>query len=336
VTKGVIAGAGFFAQFHADGWNRIPGVEIAAVADFVPERASAFARKWGIGKIYSSVEEMLDCERSDFLDIATRPDSHLALTCAAAERGIAVICQKPMAPAYSECERMVTVCREAGVRLVIHENWRWQPWYREIKRLIEAGRFGGVFHLAFRMRTGDGLGPEPYGVQPYFRDMPRLLIYETLVHFLDTFRFLAGEIESVFCTTARVNPAIRGEDYALIQVRFAGGAKGLIDANRISGDMPPKVAFGEFRLEGEAAAVRMTPDGDLFVTDYGKSEIPHIFDKPECGYKGDSVGAMQNHFIECLKAGTPAESEGIHYLKTVAAVEACYRSAESGKVERVA
>jgi predicted dehydrogenase len=42
--------------------------------------------------------------------------------------------------------------------------------------------------------------------------MPRLLLYETGVHFLDTFRFLGGEMESVFCQTDRINPTIQGED----------------------------------------------------------------------------------------------------------------------------
>jgi predicted dehydrogenase len=133
---------------------------------------------------------------------------------------------------------MVEGCARRGVRLLIHENWRWQPWYREAKHLISQDRLGRVFHFGFRMRTGDGRGPTPYLQQPYFRDMPRLLLYETAVHFLDTFRFLGGELKSIFCQTSRINPAIQGEDYALVQASFASGAKGMIDANRISGACP--------------------------------------------------------------------------------------------------
>ena len=120
---------------------------------------------------------------------------------------------------------MVESCASRGVRLLIHENWRWQPWYREAKRLISEERLGRVFHLGFRMRTGDGRGPAPYTHQPYFRQMPRLLLYETGVHFLDTFRFLGGEMESVFCQTDRINPAIQGEDCALLFVSFVNDAK---------------------------------------------------------------------------------------------------------------
>ena len=333
---GALIGAGYFAQFHADGWNRAGGVRLQAVADPDAERREEFAARWGIAAQYASAAEMLERERPDFVDIATRPDSHVELTRLAAGHGVHVVCQKPMAPTLEECREMVAVCRQAGVRLIVHENWRWQPWYREIRRLCDAGLLGSVFHLGLRMRSGDGRGPEPYTVQPYFREMPRLLIYETLVHFLDTFRYLAGDISSVMCETARLNPAIRGEDYAVIQVRFASGARGLIDANRISGDVPPPIAFGEFHVEGSRAALDMTPDGDLWLTEYGSAAMPCAYDKPSSGYKGDSVYALQQHFADCLRSGHPAESEGEDYLKTVAAVEACYRSAESRREESAA
>jgi predicted dehydrogenase len=237
-----------------------------------------------------------------------------------------------MAPSYEDCERMALDCAGRGVRLLIHENWRWQPWYREAHRLMAAGSLGRVFHLGFVMRTGDGRGAEPYQPQPYFRDMERLLVYETAVHFLDTFRFLGGEFTSIFCQTNRINPTIRGEDYVLIQVSFSNGAKGLIDANRISGSYPPPIAFGEFRIEGDRAMLRMAPDGSLYRTEYGQPEALHLPASAATGYKGDSVKALQEHFARCLLSGEPAESEAARYLRTVQAVEACYRSAQTGTV----
>jgi predicted dehydrogenase len=221
------------------------------------------------------------------------------------------------------------------VRLLIHENWRWQPWYRQIKRLLDQGRFGQPFQLSFLLRTGDGRGGEPYTVQPYFRQMPRLLIYETLVHFLDTFRYLAGEIASVYCRTARINPQIQGEDQALVQVAFASGAQGLLDANRISGPVPTETTMGRYCLEGDQAMIRLSPDGRLWITDYGQAEREHGFPIPSAGYKGDSVHATQQHLIDCLRKGIPSESDGRDYLRTVDAVFACYRSAETGQPVRI-
>jgi predicted dehydrogenase len=329
-VKGVIVGAGYFAGFHAEAWNRLPGVKIAGAADPDIPRVREFASRWNIPAVYASAEEAIDAERPDFVDIATRPEFHLPLTAQAAELHVpAIICQKPMAPTPEAAREMVTVCERAGTRLVIHENWRWQPWYREAKRLASAGEIGRLFHIGFTIRIGDGRGPEPYTVQPYFRTMPRLLVYETLVHHLDTARFFGGEFEDLCCRIARINPLISGEDYAVVHGRLSDGATMLIDANRISGSVPPPVAFGAMRLEGDAALIRIDEAGALFLTPYGGEERRVSFPSPTTGYKGDAVLAMQRHFIDCIRSGRPAESEGRDYLKTVDAVEACYRSAAS-------
>ncbi len=330
--KGVMIGAGYFAQFQAEAWGRIPGVKIAAIADVEAERAKQFADRWQIARFYSDVEQMLEAEKPDFVDIITRPQSHLALTKMAAERGVHVICQKPMAPTWEECAAMVEACAANNVRLMIHENWRWQPWFREIRRLIDANVLGEPFYAGFVMRNGDGWGDEPYPAQPYFREMERLLIYEMVVHFLDTFRFLVGEIASVCCRLKRLNPMIRGEDCALAQFGFENGAFGAIDANRFTGRSYPSKTFGDFTLEGERAKIRATPGGELFLTHYGKDEAAHEFTSSEQGYKGDSVRAAQEHYISRLRSGEASESEGIEYLKTVAAVFACYDSAETGRI----
>ena len=311
--------------------SSIPGAAITAVADCAPGKAQAFAEKFGIARAYEDVEEALDREKPDFVDIVTRPESHLDLARRVAQRGLHVICQKPMAPTWEDCVGMVEACEAAGVRLFIHENWRWQPWYREIKRLLDAGSLGRVFQLTFQWRTGDGRGPEPYAVQPYFRLMPRLLVYETLVHLLDTARFLGGEIASILCANRRVNPVIVGEDRSLILVVFEGGLLGLIDANRISGTVPLPVAVNSLTVEGDKAVLRLSPDGRLWLTEHGQAEREHPFPTTAEGYKGDSVRATQEHLIGCLRSGKPSESEGRDYLKTVRAVFACYRSAQTGQ-----
>jgi predicted dehydrogenase len=331
-NKGVLIGGGYFAQFQAEGWQRIPSAEIVAVADAAPGKAQAFAARFGIPRAYESMDEALDRERPDFVDIATRPDAHLELVRAAAGRGIHVICQKPMAPTWEDCLAMVEACEAAGVRLLMHENWRWQPWYRQVRRILDAGTLGTVFQMSARWRTGDGRGPQPYPTQPYFSEMPLLLVYETLVHVLDTFRYLGGELANVYCLNRRINPVLVGEDQSLIVVTFQSGVPGLIDANRISGPVPAPVAMNDLVIEGERGTLRMTPDGKLWLTEYGQPERPHEYEVPTLGYKGDSVRATQEHLIDCLRSGLPSESDGRDYLKTVAAVFACYRSAETGRV----
>lgn len=329
--RGALCGGGFFAAFHMDAWQRMrDDVVIEALVEPDPARAQVFAAQWSIPRVYATFAELIASsgDKPDFVDIATRPDTHLPLTRAAAEAGIHVISQKPMAPTLEDSVAMVDVCSANGVRLLVHENWRWQPWYREIRN----HDLGPLYYIGFRMRTGDGRGSSPYAAQPYFATMPRLLIYETLVHFIDTCRYLVGEIEEVYCRTQRLNPVIAGEDAAQIHLRFANGATGLLDANRIAGVVPSPVAFAEALIEGSEARITMTDTGDLAIRRHGDSlETPIMFDKPQTGYKGDSILALQRHFIDCLRTGERCESEGEDYLRTVKAVFACYESAATNQ-----
>ena len=322
--RGTMIGAGYFAAFQAEAWNRLPSAEIVAVADAAPGKAAGFASRFNIPRAYQNADEMLDVEKPHFVDIVTRPEAHLPLTKLAAARGIHVICQKPMAPSMADCVAMCEACERAGVRLLVHENWRWQPWYRELKRLLADGVIGKPFQFSFFWRTGDGRGPDAYPAQPYFRQMPRLMIYESLVHILDTFRFLGGEMQVQSCQTARLNPAIVGEDYALIVTRFQSGAVGLIDANRFTGPVPAPVAMGTCIVEGTDGVLRVSPTGEMFLTRAGGTEERFPFTPLSEGYKGDSVYATQAHLFDALQSGVPAESEGRDYLRTVALVEACY------------
>lgn len=116
-------GAGYFSQFHYEAWGRIPQVEMTAVCDIDASRAAAAGERFGIPRQYAEIREMLDAERPDFLDVITPPESHLEICRAAAERGVHVICQKPLAPTFAEAREIVALCEAAGIRLMVHENF---------------------------------------------------------------------------------------------------------------------------------------------------------------------------------------------------------------------
>src|SRR6478736_6571496 len=76
-----------------------------------------------------------------------------------------------LAAAWEEALEMARVARGGAAPLVIHENWRWQPWYREAFRRIHAGEIGKPVSYHLRTRQRDGLGDNPYPRQPYFSEM---------------------------------------------------------------------------------------------------------------------------------------------------------------------
>jgi predicted dehydrogenase len=336
--KGVCVGAGYFSTFQYEAWNRIPEVKITAMCNRNSKRAGRIMDQYGVAKHYTDYRQMLHVERPDFVDVITPPETHLEMCRLAGRLGIYVICQKPLAPTFDEACQIVADARAAGIRLMIHENFRFQPWHRQIKRLIQEGAIGHKLHsLYFRMRQGDGWGEDAYlNRQPYFRTMPRLLVYETGVHFIDTFRYLGGEIDGVYSVLRRLNPIIQGEDAGLIVFEFRSGALGVWDANRYNecNDPDPRFTFGDFLVEGSGGSIRLYLDGRLTIQRLGKEETEHAYPHERRGFAADCVYVTQRHFVDCLLGDRPFETDGGDYLRTLWVQEAVYRSAATGQPVR--
>jgi len=334
--RGLFCGAGHFARIQLDAWRAVPDARIVALYNRTLERAHVMQAEFGIEAISENMEALLETARPDFVDICTAVETHLPLARAAAARGLPVLCQKPLAPRIADSEELVAACAAGKSRLMANENWRWQGWYRELRRLIDAGTIGAPCHARFVQRPGDGAGEEPYPLQPFFRDMERFLILEVGGHYFDTMRFLVGPIVSLHATLRRRNPRIRGEDAALITLEFAGGVTAVFDADRTACTekvRPP--VNGHAFIEGEHGNLRLDEQGAIFIQRRGACEERHAYELPP-GYRGGSAIAAQRHFIECLRTGSPFETDGRDYLTVERAIDACYRSASRRTLEVLA
>lgn len=327
-------GAGYFSQFQYAAWDRLD-VELAAICNKTEANARKIAETYDIGQVFTDFEAMLDQVKPDLVDIITPPGTHLAYIEQAAARRIPVICQKPFTPSLAEAERATALMEAAETPLIIHENFRFQPWYGAIKRQLEAGRLGDLYQVAFRLRPGDGQGPEAYlARQPYFQEMERFLVHETAIHLIDVFRYLFGEVRSVTASLRRLNPAIKGEDSGVMLFEFENGATGLFDGNRLA-DHPARnrrLTMGEMLLEGSKGSLRLTGDGELFLRRHGENqEVRLEYDWQDRDFGGDCVYALQKHVIEHLKNGTPVMNRARDYLTNIRIEEAAYSSSELGK-----
>lgn len=335
--RAAVIGAGYFSHFHYDAWSRIEAVEVVACCDTDRKKADDIAGKYRIKNAYEDARRMLDHCQADFVDIITRPDTHHEMVRLVAERGLPMICQKPLAPTFQEAQAIVECAQQAGVRLMVHENFRFQPWYREMKRLMAAGEIGHKLHtICYRNRAGDGWGDDAYlARQPYFQTMERFLVYEAGIHTIDTFRYLGGEISRVWAVLRRLNPVIAGEDAGLAVMQFAAGGLGMYDANRFNESTAEnqRYTFGEVLVEADGGSIRLYDDGRLTIQKLGQPELQHGYHPPAIGFAGDCVRATQQHFVDSLRTGDPFETDGTDYLKSIAVQEAIYRSAQSGQWE---
>lgn len=334
-TRVAGVGAGYFAQFHYDGWRRIDGVDLVALADNDATKAEATARAFAIPRVFDDAATMLDQVRPELVDIITPPSSHLELIKMAAERGIDAICQKPFCEDLQQAREAAAIADAAGISVIVHENFRHQPWHLKIKDILDAGTLGPVHQITFRLRPGDGQGPDAYiSRQPYFQQMPRFLIHETGIHFIDVFRFLLGEVETVYADLQRLNPAIAGEDAGLVVFNFASGARAVLDGNRLIDHAAPnpRLTMGEMLVEGEAATLTLNGDGSLWLRPHGAVESHAIVYKwTNHAFGGDCVRNLQRTVIDARVEMTRYPNTSRGYLRNLEVEQAIYQSAETGR-----
>ncbi|MGI9437522.1 MAG: Gfo/Idh/MocA family protein [Geminicoccaceae bacterium] len=339
MTKRIaVAGTGFFGRFHYDAWSRLPDAMLVGAASLDPKGLAEVGDRFVIPALFDDVETMLEQTKPDLLDIVAPPSAHRSLLAAAARHGIDVICQKPLGGDLETAKAMVETAEDAGIKLVVHENFRFQPWYREAKLVMEAGLLGNVTNISFRLRPGDGQGPNAYlERQPYFRTMERFLVHETAIHLIDSFRYLMGEVKAVFARLRRLNPVIKGEDAGYILFEFASGACGLFDGNRLidfEADNP-RLTMGVMLVEGTEGTLRLDGDGGLWLRSRRGPERCHGYAWDDRGFGGDCVLALQRHVLAHLDSNAHLENTARDYLKNLEIEEAVYRSAASGALTTI-
>jgi len=150
-----LAGAGWVAPHHLEAWQRLHGrAAVVAIADPNIESARARAKAYGVPDVFPSVEAMLDrlAEHLDAVDVATPRETHAPICRLAADRGLAILCQKPLAPTFDEAASLVS---DVGgrARLMVHENWRFRPHYRRIAGWLRDDRIGAVHTAAMTLFT---------------------------------------------------------------------------------------------------------------------------------------------------------------------------------------
>lgn len=333
--RGLLIGAGYFSDFHLDAWQRSARAEIVCICDLDAEKARRAAEKYGIANSCTELDEALGRNDLDFVDIATPAPGRLEIVERVVERGLPIICQKPLAADLEAADKIMALAQAGRQPFMVHENFRFQPWYREIKRVLESGRIGRRLHaISMRTRLGDGWGQEAYlSRQPYFRTMPRLLVHETGVHFADTFRYLAGEIVECSAALRRLNEVIVGEDAGLIQFRFASGAIGLWDANRYNEPRTdnPRYTFGDLLVEADGGSLWLDHDGTITIKRLGQPAETLEYAPSKHGFAGDCVFACQQHFLDVLDGKASCETSVNEYRKSLQVVEALYESARRNR-----
>lgn len=329
-------GTGFWSTFQLNGWNETGEAECVALYNRTKSKALRLAEQFGIAAehVYDDPAALLANEQLDFVDICTAIETHYPLTQMAADRGLAVVCQKPMATTLDECAALVNVCRAANVPLYINENWRWQYPMRQLKAALDTGRIGQVFRARIDYRTNFPV----FDNQPFLKDVEQFILSDIGSHILDTARFLFGDATHLTCQTYRVHSDIKGEDVATVMLHMQSGATVVCEMSYASRREHDRFPETYVQIEGDRGFLELGPDYWIReTTDAGTLSTRHkpprySWADPAYDIVHSSIVPAQRNIARALKGLEHGETNGDDNLKTMQLVYKAYESAGEHRV----
>jgi predicted dehydrogenase len=262
VRLGII-GTGAWAQLMY--LNVLTGredVEVAAIAGRDSGRLAEIADRYGVAGRYTDYRQLLDHPRLDGVVVVTPDDLHLPMALAVIERGLHVLCEKPLANSSTDARRMLEAAERRGVNHIMLFTWRWQPHYQYLKSLFEQEAFGTVYRAQFSFLNGFGRDPayqwrlDPSRANGVTADLGS--------HLIDLARWFFGDVTTV---SAALGTSISrsdipghdgngGHDTAHLSLGFANGVLGVIDVSMITA-LADTVMRQTVRIEAEKATLEL-------------------------------------------------------------------------------
>ncbi len=334
-----IVGTGMMAAHHARHYREMRHVRLVACCDTDRAKADAFAEKWEIERVYDDYRSMLAREELHGVSVVTADASHPEISIAAIERGIAVLCEKPLAPTLDQAARMAAAARAADAITTVNLLKRNGAGLQEAAQRVARGDIGRVLHVeASYLQSWLTRVAHRDRSKPLWRLSARLgggTLADLGPHAFDLATFLCGDIESVSCTLATYDKGIPGnalggepldaDDSFVASVRFGGGALGTIHCSRWAS------GFNDWEF------VRVCGDKGAIEVDFGREAADfaeygnryRIFTPEHRSWTNVCCKPSPStycRFVRAIKTGEPAQADFDTGLRLQAYLHACRES----------
>jgi predicted dehydrogenase len=324
-------GGGAIAQaLHLPGYHKNPHAVIAAVTD--PDRArwKEIKDKFGVERFYTDYREMLDKESLDAVSVCSPNVFHAEQALAAIDRGLHVLCEKPMTLTEKESARVVAAAKRAKRTFMVGFSHRLMRGNREAKKLLDSGRLGEPFMLYTRFAHQ---GPFPGWAKSDWFYKPALAgggaLLDMGIHAFDLARFFFGDVKKVSASVKTIVKPIAVDDNAVVTLEFASGALGYIDVGWTS-------------LPGFTGTMLYCRRGNIII-DYregmrlitgtadpgGRHKVKTKDFKFRPGEGGWSI--EMGYFLDCIRKHRSPEMDAPEGAAAVTLALAAYKSAKTGK-----
>lgn len=322
---GVIGAGGIVTASHLPAYSDA-GWDIVRIASRSTASAEAAATEFEIPAWSDRFDDVIEDESVDVVDISLPPHLHREVCEKAFAAGKHVLVQKPIATTLKDATAIVAAADQAGVKLAVNQNGRWDPAVRACKKLIDDGVFGSMVTASMELRTR-----QPW--QSFWEDAelyPRLMMLGMSIHHLDQFRYLFGEPRSITAVTQTYpGQPWAGESIAFYALRYSDEflAYGFDDGFPWTEDWTVR-----YRMEGLDAIATGNigwPTDDHSTLRIAEVDRPDTWLEPALSRKWfpDAFAGTMGCLFNAIATDTEAAIGGRDNLGTMRLVEAAYVSA---------
>lgn len=328
-----LIGIGFMGRGHLDNYIRLESegfpVKLVAICDidpakfenkFIQGNIDIGTKKYDFSKyrLYTNLDEMLEKEELDYVDICLPTYLHAEAAIKALDRGMHVLCEKPMALNSKECAEMIEAAKRNNKKLMIGHCLRFWPAYEYLKECVETERFGKFLEGYFY--RGGGTPKWSYENWLLKKEKSGGCILDQHIHDVDTINWLFGKPSAVSTIARNVIP---GSGYDIVSTNYIYPDGKVINAQddwTLQGDygfeMLFRVNFERGNLIFQNGVLKVNPNED-------KSFIPEL--SKEMGYYREI-----RYFAECILNDKPITVAPPESSKeTIEIVEAEIKSADN-------
>jgi hypothetical protein len=331
-----LVGCGRIAKRHAEllGNSQIANARLAAVCDIVPSRAEAIGTQFGVPS-YTDMHDMMRREAIDVIVVLTESGLHADHVVALARYGKHIVVEKPMALTLSDADRMIAACDAARIRLFVIKQNRFNVPVVKLREALEAGRFGKLVMGTVRVRW---CRTQQYYDQDPWRGTWALdggVLANQASHHIDMLEWMMGDVDSVFAMSRTALVEVETEDTAVVALRFANGALGLIEATTAT---RPKDLEGSISVLGEGGAVVI---GGFAVNEmitwkftkaeHGDGDVLQKYSVNPPSVYGFGHQAYYDHVVSCIMNDSAQLVDGLAGRRSLELISAIYESIETGK-----
>jgi predicted dehydrogenase len=329
-----VLGVGFMGSMHAAIFARAPGATLVAIADKNRELAQKVAERLPGCRVYGGHEELLAAETLDLISICTPDHLHREPAIAAAQRGVNLFVEKPIASTLDDGEAIVAACESAKVKLGVGYLLRFDPRYRNAKQLLREGKIGAPIHLYARRNSARTEGPKRYGGA-----LP--LPLHVTVHDVDLVLWMLEDQRpiSVYAqTTNRLLGATGTQDTIGAIVRFSDGALATFESAWALPAGARHMIDARLELLGVDGAFEVQcGDSGLYFADANASHEIDTQHWPTLdGAVGGDLREQLHAVVRWIGGADEPVATGREALRSLDLTRQMMRSAETGEVIRIA